>query len=330
MLNCTVSEVTVMNLKPDKKTTVILPGKKKEKVLRSASFHHSAPNLADTTVIKEETKTLARKVTKDSVPFPKPFYSADAQSMDNLAMKRPVRLAPLEISLEVKEAQLKKIMSLQRDSQLAASKLASIGSIGSEPHVKRVKNLAQVEVESLHMVKPNEKPTLENQEGSHSSSFDNPLCKVQIILPAEGNAKPSKKPVAECSPVRCRKPLIPKNMCDILQTPDFQEDAKIPDNPSQVNGRPRFKLKQMKEQQERLGKAKPLKATGTVLEEGKVQTASQRAQKTLSHANKLLDNVAKKHRGRGEEPDEIDEDLLAMRAASRRIALGDIILVDEE
>ncbi|KAJ6661443.1 hypothetical protein lerEdw1_014351 [Lerista edwardsae] len=321
--NCTVSEVTVMNLKPEKKPTLILPGDKNRKGLRSPSFHRSSPNLAEPKPGKED----AEKVSREGATSPKPFYGTEAQSMDSLALKRPVKLAPLEIPLEIKDAQLQKIMTIQRDAQLAAFKLASVSSISSEPHVKRVKNLAQVEMENLQKIKTVEKATLDNQDGVHSSDVAKPLCEVQIILPLEGNSKPAKKPTAGSSPVQCRKPLIPPNMCNNLQAP---EDAKLPQSPLQGNGRQRFRLKQMKEQQECLGKTKPLKAMGAVMEDGKLKMAGQRTHKTLSDATKLIENVAKKHRGKGEEPDEIDEDPLVRRQSTRRMAHGDIILVDEE
>lgn len=324
--SCTVSEITVMNLKPEKKPTLILPGEKNRKGLRSPDFHRSSPNLAETKPAKED----AEKVSREGVTSPKPFYGTEAQSMDSLALKRPVKLAPLEIPLEVKEAQLQKIMSIQRDAQLAAFKLASVSSISSEPHVKRVKNLAQVEMENLQKIRMVEKATLDNQDGVHSSDVAKPLCEVQIVLPLEGNSKSAKKPTTGSSPMQCRKPLVPQNMCSNLQAPDCQEDVKIPQSPLQGNGRQRFRLKQMKEQQEYLGKTKPLKAMGAVVEDGKLKMAGQRTHKTLSEATKLIENVAKKHRGKGEEPDEIDEDLIVRRPSTRRMALGDIILVDEE
>ncbi|XP_044308781.1 uncharacterized protein LOC123035014 [Varanus komodoensis] len=319
-----------MNLQPAKKTTLVLRDDKTREGLRSSSFHCSVPNLSETKPMKEEIKNHPEKVSRDGTTSPKPFYATESQSMENLVLKRPVKLAPLDIPLEVKEAQLQKIMSLQRDAQLAAFKLASIGSTGSEPHVKRVKNLALAELENFHNAKTTEKFTLENQDSVHISSTK-PICEVQIILPAEGKTKPAKKNTFEGSPIRCRKPLMPQNVCGTLQAADVQEDGKITDTFAQENGRQRFKLKQMKDQQVCLGKNKPLRAMGADLVEGKPKTASLRAHKTLSNASKLLDNVARKHRGRGNGSDEIDEDLLVRRQPSpRRMAVGDIILVDDE
>uniref|UniRef100_A0A6J0UHK5 Uncharacterized protein n=1 Tax=Pogona vitticeps TaxID=103695 RepID=A0A6J0UHK5_9SAUR len=325
--NCTVSEVTVMNLQPAKKPTPVIPADKKGKGLRSPSFHRSAPNLSETLSIPEGTNTQAEITPKEGVSSSKPFYAGEAQSMDNLALKRPVKLAPLEIPLEVKEAQLKKIMSIQRDAQLAAFKLASVGSFGSEPHVKRVKNVPQLERENFPKSKTFDSSTLQNKGSIHSLSVAKSSCEIQIILPTEENAKPAKIPTNDESPMPCRKPLIPQNN---LQALDSQKDMKISENSSQGTGRRRFTLKQMKEQQELMGKSKPLKATGVGLEESKTKTASQRAHKTLSEASRLINTLAKKHRGPEEDQDEADDDLLTGRLSSRRMAVGDVIQADEE
>ncbi|KAH0617403.1 hypothetical protein JD844_015563 [Phrynosoma platyrhinos] len=311
--NCTATDITVMNLQPQKPVLTLTAGEKKGKNPRPPNFHRSAPNLSDTKLTNEETK-VPKEGGKSFT-----FYATEAQSMNNLALKQLVKLAPLEIPLEVKEAQLKKIMSLQRDAQLAAFKLTN------EPHTKRVKNVTQAEMENLHKVKTVEKSTLEYQESIHSSSVSKPLCEIQIILPIEENGKPVKN-----SPMLYRKPLVRQNVCENLETSDPQEDVKIPENPSQETGRHRFRLKQVKEQQDHLGKNKPLKAIGTGLEDGKKKTPSQRAHKTLTDATKLIDTVAKKHRGQAGEQDEIEEDILVGRPSSRRMALGNIILVDEE
>ncbi|KAJ7338175.1 hypothetical protein JRQ81_010822, partial [Phrynocephalus forsythii] len=315
--NCTVSEVTVMNLQPTKKPISIMPMDKKGKGPKSPSFHRSAPNLAETPSIQEGTNARAEIMPKEGASSPKPFYAGEAQSMDNLALKRPVKLAPLEIPLEVKEAQLKKIMSLQRDSQLAAYKLASVGSFASEPHVKRVKNIQQLERENFSKAKTFDNSSLRNQGNIHSLSVSKSACDIQIILSTEDD-----------SPMPCRKPLTPQ---DNLQTLDSQKDPKISDHLSQSNGRRHFTLKQMKEQQELFSKSKPLKAMGVSLEESTVKAPGQRAHKTLNNASKLIDTLVKKHRGtEEEEEEEVDEDLLVGRQFSRRKALGDIIQADEE
>ncbi|KAL8181610.1 UNVERIFIED_CONTAM: hypothetical protein K2H54_013239, partial [Gekko kuhli] len=319
----TVSEVTVMNLLPNKKATLILTVEKTGKGLRSPSFHHSAPNLSEMT--KEEAPIRAEKVLREGAPSPKTFYATEAQSMENLVPNRSGKLVPLESCLEAKEAQLQKIMSFKRDAQLTASKLASVGSVSSEPHVKRVKNLPQVDVENRHKIKMAEKATLEHQDQNSSSKVTKPTCEVQIILPTEGEPKTPKNPKTSGSPIPCHKPTISQN----FQGPDSQETAKMVDSSSPGNGQHRFRLKQMKEQ-ESLGQAKPVETTGYEAEEGKQKLVHQRAQKTLSNASKLLENIAQKHRGREEELDEIDKELLMRIQASRRMALGDITQVDED
>lgn len=319
----TVSKVTVMNLLPDKKATLILRVEKTGKGLRPPSYHHSAPDLTE--MAKKEAAIHAEEVIKEGDPSPKAFYATEAQSMESLMLNRPAKLAPLESSLGGEEAQLQRIMSVKRDGLLATSKLASVGSISSEPHLKRVKNLPQIEVEHRHNIKMAEKATLDHPDQNCSPKVSKPTCEVQIILPTEGDPKPPKSPTANGSPVLGQKPAVSQN----FQAPDFHETAKIVDGCSQGIGRHRFRLKQMKEQESQ-GKTKPLKATGCGAEEGKQKMVRQRAQKTLSDASKLLESIAKKYKGRGDESEEIDKELLMRIQSSRRMALGDITQVDED
>ncbi|XP_039378965.1 uncharacterized protein LOC120397337 [Mauremys reevesii] len=330
--NCTVSEVTVMNLQPEKNPILILPDGKKRSEPRAPSFHPPPPSTVEIKSSKGETKLWAEKLTKEGSTSPSLLHAGDASSLENLPLKRPVKLAPLEIPLEVKEAQLQKIMSIQAEAQLAAQKLASVGSINSEPHVKRVKNLAQMELENLHKIKLSEKATLEYRDGPLSSKGTKALCEVQIILSTEASSQMDKKSAIKDAPVTFCTSLIPKAKCNSLQAPGLHEDTKVPDghSPNPDTARRRFRLRQMKEQQEELNKAKPLKATRLSTEEVKQQTACQRTQKTLSDASKLLENMAKKHRGRGAGQDEADEVLIVRRPSTRRMALGDIIQVEED
>ncbi|XP_025040665.2 uncharacterized protein LOC106732051 isoform X1 [Pelodiscus sinensis] len=318
-----------MNLRPEKNPIFLLPDGKKRGEPRAPSFHPPPPSAVETKPSKGETKLWAERLTKEGSISPRLLHAGDISSLENLPLKRPVKLAPLEIPLEVKEAQLQKIMSIQAEAQLAAQKLASVGSINSEPHVKRVKNLAQVELENMHKIKLSEKAILEYRDGPLSLK---PLCEIQVILPTEASSKPDNKPATEDAPVTFSTLLIPKGKSNVLQAPSPQEDTKVPDgqSPNLDTARRRFRLRQMKEKQEELGKAKPLKATRLSSEEVKQQTAGQRTQKTLSDASKLLESMAKKHWGRGTGQDESDEILIVRRPSTRRMALGDIIQVEED
>ncbi|XP_005426678.1 uncharacterized protein LOC102044148 [Geospiza fortis] len=245
-----------------------------------------------------------------------------------MTLKRPVKLAPLEIPVEVKEAQLQKIMSLQREAQMAAQKLMVINSMQNELHVKRVKNLAQGELGNLQKTKLNEKAALENKDDPLPPKSSKPLGEIQIILPSETTPKLTKQADAEEAPKTLCKPLIPT-----LQVSEVHGEPHSPESipePCQNASRRRFRLRHTKEQQEDTGKAKPLKATDPSVAEGTKKTAGQRTQKTLSDASKLIENVSKKQKERGAKQREMDEASLVRRQSIRRMALGDIIQVDDD
>ncbi|KAJ7400272.1 hypothetical protein BTVI_106965 [Pitangus sulphuratus] len=325
--NCTVSEVTIVSLQPEKNPTLILGGKPGSE-LRNLGFQPPSPRISEKRLSQGGKKLWPEKVKKEGVLSPNLHRANELCSTENVTLKRPVKLAPLEIPVEVKEAQLQKIMSIQRETQMAAQKLTVSSSINNEPHVKRVKNLAQGELGNLQKVKLNEKSALENKDDPLPPKSSKPLGEIQIILPSETTSKLTKQPGVEEAPKTLRKPLIPT-----LQISDMHEESNSPDStpdPSQNVPRRRFRVRHAKEQQEDHGKAKPLKATDPSGGEGTKKTAGQRTQKTLSDASKLIENVAKKQKERGAKQGEIDEACLVRRQSIRRMALGDIIQVDDD
>lgn len=325
--NCTVSEVTIVNLQPEKNPSLLLPGGKPGTEHRNLGFHPPSPRISEKRLSQGEKKMWPEKVKKVGALSPSLRRANEFCSTENITLKRPVKLAPLEIPVEVKEAQLQKIMSIQRETQMAAQKLAVINSISNEPHVKRVKNLAPGELENLQKVKLTEKAALENKDDRLPLKSSKPLGEIQIILPPE-TSKLTKQPGLEDAPKKLRKPLIPS-----LQVSDMHEESNssdsIPD-PCQNVSRRRFRVRHMKEQQEDHGKAKPLKVTDPAVGEGKQKSAGQRTQKTLSDASKLIENLAKKQKERGAKQGEMDEASFVRRQSTRRMALGDIIQVDED
>ncbi|KFU84005.1 hypothetical protein M959_06129, partial [Chaetura pelagica] len=84
--NCTVSEVTIVNLKPEKNPILILPGSEN----RNLGLHPLSPKIS-------EKKLWPEKVKKEGVLSPSLHRAHEFCSMENIAMKRPVRLAPLDI-----------------------------------------------------------------------------------------------------------------------------------------------------------------------------------------------------------------------------------------
>ncbi|XP_051468398.1 uncharacterized protein LOC127381749 [Apus apus] len=324
--NCTVSEVTIVNLKPEKNPILILPGGKPGSENRNLGLHPPSPKISEMRLSQGDKKLWPEKVKKEEVLSPSLHRAHEFYSMDNITLKRPVRLAPLDIPVEVKEAQLQRIMSIHRETQMAAQKLTITTS--NEPHVKRVKNLAQGELENLQKIKLSEKSALENKDDPPHPKSSKPLGEIQIVLPPETPSKLTKQPVVEEAPKALLKPLIPT-----LQVSDIHEESNSLDStpePCQNGSRRRFRVRHMKEQQEDQGKAKPLKVTDPSGGEGKQKTAGQRAQKTLSDASKLIENVAKKQKERGAKQEELDEASLVRRQSTRRMGLGDIIQVDED
>lgn len=324
--NCTVSEVTIVNLHPQKSLT--LPGGKPGSEHRNLSFQPPSPRISEKRLSQGEKKMWPEKVKKEGALSPSLHRANEPCSTENVTLKRPVKLAPLDIPVEVKEAQLQRIMSIQREAQMAAQKLTVINSISNEPHVKRVKNLAQGELENLQKVKLSEKAALEDKDDPLPPKSNKPLGEIQIVLPPETTFKLTKQPGVEEAPKTLYKPLIPT-----VQISDMHEEPNSPDSTPdscQNASRRRFRVRHMTEQQEDHGKAKPLKVRDPSVGEGKQRSAGQRTQKTLSDASKLLENVTKKQKERVAKHREMDEASLVKRQSTRRMALGDIIQVDED
>lgn len=325
--NCTVSEVTIVNLQPEKNPVLLLSGGKPGSDHRALGFQPPPPRISEK-LCQGEKKLCPEKVKKEGTLSPSLHHANEFCSTENMTLKRPVKLAPLEIPVEVKEAQLQKIMSLQREAQMAAQKLMVINSMQNELHVKWVKNLAQGELGNLQKIKLNEKAVLESKDDPLPPKSSKPLGEIQIILPSETPPKLTKQADAEEAPKTLCKPLIPTlQVSDMHGEPHSLES--IPE-PCQNAARRRFRLRHTKEQQEDTGKAKPLKATDPSVAEGTKKTAGQRTQKTLSDASKLIENVSKKQKERGAKQREMDEASLVRRQSIRRMALGDIIQVDDD
>lgn len=326
--NCTVSEVTIVNLQPEKNPILILAGGKPGSEHRNLGFQPPSQRISENRLSQGEKKLWPEKVKTEGALSPSLHLANDLCSTENIALKRPVKLAPLEIPVEVKEAQLQKIMSIQKEAQMAAQKMMVINSISNEPHVKRVKNLSQGELENLQKIKLSEKAALENKDDPLPPKSSKPLAEIQIILPPETTSKLTKQPNVKEAPKTLRNPLIPT-----LQVSDMHEESNSPDSipdPCQNVSQRRFRVRHMKEQQEDHGKDKPLKVTDPNVGEGKQKSAGQRTQKTLNDASKLIENVAKKQKERGAKQREMDEASFARRQSTRRMALGDIIQVDED
>ncbi|KFQ53260.1 hypothetical protein N333_10377, partial [Nestor notabilis] len=93
--NCTVSEVTVVNLHPQKNLT--LSGGKPGSEHRNLSFQPPSPRISENRLSQREKNTWPEKVKKEGALSPSLHRANELCSTENVTLKRPVKLAPLEI-----------------------------------------------------------------------------------------------------------------------------------------------------------------------------------------------------------------------------------------
>ncbi|XP_041045239.1 collagen alpha-1(XXII) chain-like [Carcharodon carcharias] len=172
-------------------------------------------------------------------PSPKSFQEAKDE-LKELPPKRPIKLAPLVLSEDVKKAQLEKLKDIQKEAKLAAEKLASSGAISIEQQPKKVRNHKQLE--NLEKIKLAEKTFLENHKAPKHLLQEVPFFPVKI-----SNSITHRKFEEPSLP---SKPLILKST-NINALPEKEHDARryIPDeNPvSSLHAvRGRLKLRQGK------------------------------------------------------------------------------------
>ncbi|KFW75750.1 hypothetical protein N305_00603, partial [Manacus vitellinus] len=94
--NCTVSEVTIVSLQPEKNPALILGGKPGSE-LRNLGFQPASPRISEKRLSQGEEKLWPEKVKKEGILSPNLHRANELCSTENVTLKRPVRLAPLEI-----------------------------------------------------------------------------------------------------------------------------------------------------------------------------------------------------------------------------------------
>ncbi|KFZ60912.1 hypothetical protein N321_10171, partial [Antrostomus carolinensis] len=90
--NCSASEVTTVNLHP-----LILPGVKPVNEQRNLGFHPPSPRISEKRLSQGDKKMWPEKVKKEGGLSPSLHRANEFCSTENITLKRPVRLAPLEI-----------------------------------------------------------------------------------------------------------------------------------------------------------------------------------------------------------------------------------------
>ncbi|KFW64960.1 hypothetical protein AS28_08233, partial [Pygoscelis adeliae] len=95
--NCTVSEVTIVNLQPEKNPILTLAGRKPGSEHRNLGFQPPSQRISENRLSQGEKKLWPEKVKKEGALSPSLHLANDLCSTENVALKRPVKLAPLEI-----------------------------------------------------------------------------------------------------------------------------------------------------------------------------------------------------------------------------------------
>ncbi|KFQ51129.1 hypothetical protein N334_07559, partial [Pelecanus crispus] len=95
--NCTVSEVTIVNLQPEKIPILILPGGKPGSEHRNLGLHPPSPRISEKRLSQGEKKLWSEKMKKEGPLSPSLHRANEFCSTENVTLKRPVKLAPLEI-----------------------------------------------------------------------------------------------------------------------------------------------------------------------------------------------------------------------------------------
>ncbi|KFP40672.1 hypothetical protein N324_08683, partial [Chlamydotis macqueenii] len=95
--NCTVSEVTIVNLQLEKNPVFLLAGGKSGNEHRNLGFHPPSPRISEKRPSQGEKKLRPEKVKKEGVLSPSLHRANELCGTENVILKRPVKLAPLEI-----------------------------------------------------------------------------------------------------------------------------------------------------------------------------------------------------------------------------------------
>ncbi|XP_072910601.1 uncharacterized protein [Hemitrygon akajei] len=93
-------------------------------------------------------------------------YQGNKNEWKEITPKKPVKLAPLELSEDIRKAQLEKLKDVQLKAEKALEKLATNGEICVENHPRKVRNLRQLE--NLEKIRQAEYALLENSKSSQS------------------------------------------------------------------------------------------------------------------------------------------------------------------
>ncbi|XP_069477779.1 uncharacterized protein [Ambystoma mexicanum] len=252
----------------------------------------------------------------------------EMQINERFEVKRPMKLAPLEIPLEVKQAQLQKIMGIKDEAKVASEKLSIPGAINrsNEPHAKKVKNLPQMELAILHKMRLAEKALLENKKTARpnkaSSLKDTTPLRDDQIASQDDNSNMKKKQAHDYVPDLPYRSTIPKLKAPILKAPllsDLSSDPALPH--SMVNGR--LWLKSTVDGEANQSKCKPLKFIGLSMTDSLHKTMVQSTAKAIFEAGNHFESELKNRTGRreGAITSDLEVNTMEERPPSRRMVM---------
>ncbi|KFO89483.1 hypothetical protein N320_09904, partial [Buceros rhinoceros silvestris] len=95
--NCTVSEVTIVNLHPEKNPILTPAGGKPGSEHRNLDFQPASPRISEKRLPQGEKKLWPEKLKKEGALSPSLHRANELSSTENATLKRLVKLAPLEI-----------------------------------------------------------------------------------------------------------------------------------------------------------------------------------------------------------------------------------------
>ncbi|XP_075437906.1 uncharacterized protein LOC142476405 [Ascaphus truei] len=243
----TVSEVQVLNLQRNAISTASTPKAKKELTF----LGHESPLCATENTLSK-TELMVMEQIKGKPSLHKLSFSTETQSMDNLPLKRPIKLAPLNLPTEVKEAQLQKIMAIKDEAFLAKQKLSKqfcTDKITCED--KHMKG------DPLNKVNLTEKTLPDMKKGNNCTTEKIPSVLTDfplIIKPAF-----EKTQEAQCTNSKSK-------FKGSLQDP-FPNNIKMnPLHSHNISAKGHFSSRHVNNQEEKHNRAKPVKTIGLNIE----------------------------------------------------------------
>ncbi|XP_048385825.1 uncharacterized protein LOC125452007 [Stegostoma tigrinum] len=148
---------------------------KNRKGLSAVTMKHSATSVMDSR--NDVSFTINPHVQQFKSTSPKSYQEAKDE-LKEIPPKKPIKLAPLALSEEVKKAQLEKLKYIQIEGKQAAEKLVSTGKISTEHHPKKEQNHERLD--NLKTIKLAEKANLENQNSPKHLLLEVPFLRANI------------------------------------------------------------------------------------------------------------------------------------------------------